>query len=372
MAEKAEDTTFGDILGYQYIDSGEFYKTETSTPDLSMSDMLKELLGTVSDTFDNSIQAISEPARIINALESGVESIEDMGENTLEALGIKDKDDEDDDDDDDDDDNDSENSNNVTGDNEESSDGTEKSNEAFGFSGLKLPSLFDFYAPNLFETLGNLPELAETLASSIAIDSANMKDKVVEFFSDIGYMTNDGDLFFNIGAQNFAWGGDGKDLFALMGTNNNVWGGKGDDVAYVIGEGNTISGNEGDDNAVFVGQNHMFIGGEGDDIGVASGRYNVLFGGTGADQLWAFGEGAYIAGNEGNDYLVSTGNYGKIYGHSGDDIGVVIGAYNVMSLGEGDDHGKVFGNKNTVYLSIDINANFCTIGTAIISKIIFN
>jgi hypothetical protein len=43
----------------------------------------------------------------------------------------------------------------------------------------------------------------------------------------MGYMTNDGDLFFNIGAYNFAWGGDGKDLFALMGTNNNVWGGKG-------------------------------------------------------------------------------------------------------------------------------------------------
>jgi RTX toxin RtxA len=39
----------------------------------------------------------------------------------------------------------------------------------------------------------------------------------------MGYMTNDGDLFFNIGAYNFAWGGDGKDLFALMGTNNNVW-----------------------------------------------------------------------------------------------------------------------------------------------------
>jgi RTX toxin RtxA len=46
------------------------------------------------------------------------------------------------------------------------------------------------------------------------------KDKVVEFFSGMGYMTNDGDLFFNIGAYNFAWGGDGKDLFALMGTNN--------------------------------------------------------------------------------------------------------------------------------------------------------
>jgi hypothetical protein len=92
MAAKAEDTTFGDILGYQYIDSGEFYKTKTSTPDLSMSDILKELLGTVSDTFDNSIQALSEPNRIINALKSGTKSIEDMGENTLDALGLKDKD----------------------------------------------------------------------------------------------------------------------------------------------------------------------------------------------------------------------------------------------------------------------------------------
>jgi hypothetical protein len=192
-----------------------------------------------------------------------------MGENTLDALGLKDKkkDDDDDDDDSDSDSNDSKDSNNVASDNEENLDGTEEkdgakekdsteeSKKAFGFSGLKLPSLFDLYAPNLIKTLSNLPELAKTLSSSIATDSANMEDKVVEFFSGMGYMTNDGDLFFNIGAYNFAWGGDGKDLFALMGTNNNVWGGKGDDVAYVIGEGNTISGNEGDDNAVFVGQN---------------------------------------------------------------------------------------------------------------------
>ncbi|VVM24233.1 hypothetical protein BSPWISOXPB_251 [uncultured Gammaproteobacteria bacterium] len=39
-----------------------------------MSDILKELLGTVSDTFDNSIQALSEPNRIINALKSSTES----------------------------------------------------------------------------------------------------------------------------------------------------------------------------------------------------------------------------------------------------------------------------------------------------------
>lgn len=109
------------------------------------------------------------------------------------------------------------------------------------------------FTPNLIKTLSSLPELAETLSSSISTDSANIKDKALELFSDIGFMSNDGDLFFNIGAQNFAWGGDGKDLFALMGTNNNVWGGKGDDVAYVIGEGNTISGNQGDDSAVYVG-----------------------------------------------------------------------------------------------------------------------
>jgi hypothetical protein len=33
-------------------------------------------------TFDNSIQAISEPARIINALESGVESTKDISANS--------------------------------------------------------------------------------------------------------------------------------------------------------------------------------------------------------------------------------------------------------------------------------------------------
>jgi hypothetical protein len=56
-----------------------------------MSDLLKELLGTVSDTFSNSIQALSEPERIINALRTGTSSIEDMGKNTLDALGIQDK-----------------------------------------------------------------------------------------------------------------------------------------------------------------------------------------------------------------------------------------------------------------------------------------
>jgi hypothetical protein len=43
-----------DILGYQYIDSGEFYKTKTSTPDLSMSDILcvceSKLDNTISDS----------------------------------------------------------------------------------------------------------------------------------------------------------------------------------------------------------------------------------------------------------------------------------------------------------------------------------
>jgi hypothetical protein len=32
-------------------------------------------------------------------------------------------------------------------------DSTEESKKAFGFSGLKLPSLFDLYAPNLIKTI---------------------------------------------------------------------------------------------------------------------------------------------------------------------------------------------------------------------------
>jgi hypothetical protein len=38
-----------------------------------MSDILKELLGTVSDTFDNSIQALSEPNRISHFIENAVD-----------------------------------------------------------------------------------------------------------------------------------------------------------------------------------------------------------------------------------------------------------------------------------------------------------
>jgi hypothetical protein len=165
MASQAKDTTFGNILGYEYTNFGRIYKTATQSPDLSMSDLLKELLGTVSDTFSNSIQALSEPERIINALRTGTSSIEDMGKNTLDALGIQDKSEDDG----------NEETNQNTGNTGTDTDKNNTANQddeestAFGFSGLKLPSLFTLFTPNLIETLSNLPELAETLSNSISV-----------------------------------------------------------------------------------------------------------------------------------------------------------------------------------------------------------
>ena len=216
--------------------------------------------------------------------------------------------------------------------------------KAFGFSGLKMPSFFD--ALKIPKMLTKIPTLVEDLGNSITGDVANMKEKMLTFFTETGYMKDDGDLVVSLGSQNFVWGGHGKDLIALLGVNNNVWAGEGDDVGYLMGEGNTFSGNNGNDTAVMMGQNHMFIGGDGNDVAIASGRYNNLFGGDGNDQLWAFGTRGLITGGSGDDYIVSTGNNHDINAGIGNDFSVSIGSGHKIHLEAGDDQAKVFGNDN--------------------------
>jgi len=220
----------------------------------------------------------------------------------------------------------------------------EMSGKAFGFSGLKMPSFFDLL--KIPAMLTKLPTLIADLGKSLSDDASNMEDQMLTFFTETGYMKDDGDLVVSMGSQNFVWGGHGKDLIALLGVNNNVWAGEGDDVGYLMGEGNTFSGNTGNDTAIMMGQNHMFIGGEGDDMVVASGRYNNLFGGDGNDQLWAFGTKGLIKGGAGDDYIVSTGNNHDINAGEGDDFAVIMGSGHKAHLGEGNDQAKIFGNQN--------------------------
>ena len=84
----------------------------------------------------------------------------------MDALGIQDKSE--------DDGNAETNQNTGTDtdtDNNNTTNQDDQESTAFGFSGLKLPSLFTLFTPNLIETLSNLPELAETLSNSISTDS---------------------------------------------------------------------------------------------------------------------------------------------------------------------------------------------------------
>jgi hypothetical protein len=71
-----------------------------------------------------------------------------MGKNTLDALGIQDKSE--------DDGNEETNQNTGTDtdtDNNNTANQDDEESTAFGFSGLKLPSLFTLFTPNLIEEL---------------------------------------------------------------------------------------------------------------------------------------------------------------------------------------------------------------------------
>ena len=340
LASLAEDITFGELIDVKYSSAGSISHEEGKS--LDIKNMVSEFFTTIiGEAYQGLIETFQNPQKIINTVvELGSTGV-DMIKNGLSALGIPMGDD-----------NDEEEvteegvaeEEQTSSEDETSSDNTE--NQAFGFGGLTMPSFFDIL--KLPTMIHKIPDLVKDLASSLSSDSSNMEDKFLEFFTDSGYMKDDGDLVVSLGSQNFVWGGHGKDIIALMGVNNNVWAGEGDDVSYLMGEGNTFSGNSGDDTAIMMGQNHMFIGGEGNDFAIASGRYNNLFGGNGNDQLWVFGTRGFILGGKGSDYIVATGNNHDINSGDDDDFVVSMGAGNIVGLGSGDDQAKIFGNKNTL------------------------
>ena len=331
LALLTEDITVGELFNYGYNQNGQVYAEDGRNLDLK--NLTKELFSTIlQDSYKDVYSIFTNPTKIWNTVKAMGSTGGHMIKNGLEALGFSTV---------------SKEALEKTEQTPEPEVSTQKdeSPKSFGFSGLSMPSLFDFSLPNI---ITKIPALVKDLKDSLVGDAANMKDKVLDFFTQTGYMSDDGDLILSLGSQNFVWGGHGKDLIALLGTNNNVWAGEGDDVGYLMGEGNTFSGNSGDDTAVLMGQNHMFIGGSGDDFAVSSGRYNTLMGGAGNDQLWVFGTRGRVTAGSGDDYVVATGNYHDINTGSGDDFSIVMGAENLVYLGEGNDQAKIFGNKNKV------------------------
>ena len=331
LAQVTGDITIGELLNLNYSNDGHIYSKEGQNIDGGY--IVKELFTTIlKDSYSNLLDTLSNPKKIINEIKATAGVSGDVFKNGLKGLGLP---------------IDTDN----TGNDEEFNNAAPANGSAddiegssFGFSGLTMPSFFDVL--KIPSMLTKIPTLVEDLANTLTDDVGNMKDKMLTFFTDSGYMRGDGDLITSIGSQNFVWGGHGKDLIALMGVNNNVWAGSGDDVGYLIGEGNTFSGNTGNDSATMIGQNHMFIGGAGDDFAVASGRYNNLFGGAGNDQLWAFGTRGLITGGDGDDYMVSTGNNHDINAGAGNDFSVSIGSGHKIALEAGHDQAKLFGNKN--------------------------
>ncbi|WP_324171954.1 C80 family cysteine peptidase [Sulfurimonas sp.] len=330
LASLTEDTTVGEMMNYAYTQDGHVYSQDGQKVDVG--NMVSELFTTIlKDSYKGLIKTFTNPTKIINTIKEMGGAGVDMIKNGLGALGLP-----------------------VGTEDEDSTETTtvttpitqedEIEGKSFGFSGLKMPSFFDIL--KIPTMLTKIPALVEDLGKTLTGDVNNMKDKMLTFFTETGYMKDDGDLIVSLGSQNFVWGGHGKDLIALLGVNNNVWAGEGDDVGYLMGEGNTFSGNNGNDTAVMMGQNHMFIGGMGNDLAIASGRYNNLFGGAGNDQLWVFGSRGLITGGEGDDYIVATGNNHDINAGIGNDFSVTMGSGNKIYLGVGDDQAKIFGNKN--------------------------
>ena len=338
LASLTEDITVGELMNYAYTQDGHVYAQDGRNVDVG--NILGELFTTIiPESYKGLIDTMTNPSKIINTIKTMGGTGVDMIKNGLGALGLPVSSEEPSTTEE------TSTQTQATGTNEEETQG-----KSFGFSGLKMPSFFDVL--KIPTMLTKIPTLVEDLGKTLTDDVDNMKDKMLEFFTQTGYMKDDGDLVVSQGSQNFVWGGHGQDLIALLGVNNNVWAGEGDDVGYLMGEGNTFSGNNGNDTAVMMGQNHMFIGGAGNDLAVASGRYNNLFGGAGNDQLWAFGTRGLIKGGAGDDYIVSTGNNHDINAGSGDDYSVTIGSGHQVHLGEGNDQAKIFGNKNKLVAGV--------------------
>ncbi|CAQ85115.1 MULTISPECIES: MARTX multifunctional-autoprocessing repeats-in-toxin holotoxin RtxA [Photorhabdus] len=333
LAGVSADTTLGDIFGVDYTAEG---KITSRTGELvDGKAILREMLEVISEFGGDQLEAFTNPEKLLDSLEAGINAGEDGVRTFAESHGLIEKAPDE-----------NQEQNAVGSINGESAQANSKAERAFGFNSLNLP--------NLFATMFSVDKqqemklLVTNLKENLTADLLNMKQKTFDFLRNSGHLQKDGDVHVSLGNYNFNWGGDGKDLGAYLGDNNNFWGGRGDDVYYSLGTSNIFAGGDGNDMGVLMGRENWMFGGKGDDTAVVAGRINRVFMGEGNDQMFVFGEGGFIGAGNGQDYVVTSGNYNRVDTGADQDYAVTIGNNNRVDLGEGNDFARVFGNENRI------------------------
>ncbi len=175
------------------------------------------------------------------------------------------------------------------------------------------------------------------------------RDGLVDYFTELRPLQNDGDVTFASGESNFIFQGHGDDLAIAIGAVNFVVGGDGDDISVAYGNYNNLSGNLGNDVSLVYGDMNVLLGGPGDDVMISVGNYNYFNGGEGDDIAFGYGNyNKYLAG-AGNDIGLIFGNKNFLSGGSGDDFFIVWGSENKYVMGGGKDTVINFGTAVTVY-----------------------
>ncbi|MCP9268020.1 MARTX multifunctional-autoprocessing repeats-in-toxin holotoxin RtxA [Xenorhabdus sp. XENO-1] len=332
LAGVSADTTLADIFGVDYTADGHIVSRSNQSVDGVA--ILREMLEVIGEFSGDQLQAFTDPAKLLDSLEAGLNMGADGVKSFAESHGLKAK---------------------APDENKEGHVSiSEKGKPVQEAEELPSDRAFGFNLPSLFTTLFKqdkqveMASLVADLKENLTADLLNMQDKTFDFLRNSGHLQGDGDMHVSLGNYNFNWGGDGKDLGAYLGDNNNFWGGRGDDVYYSVGTSNIFTGGEGNDMGVLMGRENMMFGGAGNDVAVLAGRINYAYMGDGDDQVFVFGEGGVIDGGKGRDYIVASGNFNNIHAGEGQDYVVAIGNNNQVDLGAGDDFATVFGNYNNI------------------------
>ncbi|MBD2809639.1 MARTX multifunctional-autoprocessing repeats-in-toxin holotoxin RtxA [Xenorhabdus sp. Vera] len=331
LAEVGADTTLADIFDVDYTTDGHIV-SRTGKP-VDGEAILKEMLEVIKKFSGDQLEAFTNPDKLLDSLEAGINMGEDGVRTFAESHGLKEKAPDE-----------NQGQGAVISINENSVQANSKAESAFGFNSLNLPNLFATMFSK--DKQVEMQSLVTNLKGNLTADLLNMRQKTFDFLRNSGHLQGDGDIHVSLGNYNFNWGGDGKDLGAYLGDNNNFWGGRGDDVYYSLGTSNSFTGGEGNDLGVLMGRENWMFGGKGDDTAVVAGRINQVFMGEGNDQAFVFGEGGFIDAGNGQDYVVTSGNYNRVDTGAGQDYAVTIGNNNRVDLGEGNDFARVFGNDN--------------------------
>ncbi|MDC9580144.1 MARTX multifunctional-autoprocessing repeats-in-toxin holotoxin RtxA [Xenorhabdus sp. PR6a] len=330
LASVGADTTLADIFGVDYTPQGGIVSRSGQPVDGVA--ILREMLEIIGEFSGDQLQAFTDPEKLLNSLEAGLNIGADGVKSFAESHGLKAKAPDE-----------SQEGQVSIGKGEQSAPQTDR---PFGLPSLDMP--------NLFATLFDKDKQAKVgsqvtnLKENLTADLLNIQEKTFDFLHNSGHLQGDGDINVSLGNYNFNWGGDGKDLGAYLGDNNNFWGGRGDDTFYSVGTSNIFAGGEGHDTGVLMGRENMMFGGTGNDVAVLAGRINYAYLGEGDDQAFVFGEGGVISGGKGRDYIVASGNFNRIHAGEDQDYVVTIGNNNQVNLGEGNDFAAVFGNHNQI------------------------